>query len=105
MEPCEHLKNLTASDFPPPRTPDACEDCLVEGTGWVQLRECKDCGHVGCCDSSPRKHATAHFKKTQHAVIRSVQPGDRWTWCYVHEVMGELAGTPAQAERVGRAAK
>jgi Zn-finger in ubiquitin-hydrolases and other protein len=58
---CEHLKGLMASNFPPPRTPDACEECLVEGTPWVALRECRTCGHVGCCDSSPRRHATRHF--------------------------------------------
>jgi uncharacterized UBP type Zn finger protein len=88
---------VSAGDFPTPRTPDACEDCLAEGTRWVELRECRDCGHVGCCDSSPRKHATAHFKTTNHPVIRSIQPGATWTWCYVHELQGELAGERAQA--------
>jgi CPA1 family monovalent cation:H+ antiporter len=97
MEPCEHLKDSSAEDFPPPRTPDACEDCLAEGTGWVELRECRECGHVGCCDSSPAKHATAHFKKTDHPVMRSIQAGATWTWCYIHEVQGELAGQPAPA--------
>ena len=57
-KPCEHLQDLTAADFPPPRTPGACEECLKEGTRWVELRECQACGHVGCCDSSPGKHAT-----------------------------------------------
>jgi CPA1 family monovalent cation:H+ antiporter len=102
MEPCEHLKDLSVDGFPPPRTPDACEACLAEGTGWVQLRECRDCGHVGCCDSSPGKHATAHFKETNHPVMRSIEPGATWTWCYVHEVQGELAGEPA---RTGAAVK
>src|SRR5262249_30794210 len=51
-KPCEHLQDLTAADFPPPRTPGACEECLKEGTRWVELRECQACGHVGCCDSS-----------------------------------------------------
>jgi len=90
-KPCEHLRELTAGDFPPPRTPDACEECLKEGTQWVSLRECKTCGHVGCCDSSPGRHATRHFQETGHPVMRSVMPGERWTWCYVHEVTGELA--------------
>ena len=52
-KPCEHLQDLTAADFPPPRTPGPCEECLKEGTRWVELRECQACGHVGCCDSSP----------------------------------------------------
>lgn len=89
--PCEHLKNLTKANFPRPRTPDGCEECLKEGTTWVELRECMTCGHVGCCDSSPGKHATKHFHDTQHPVMRSVMPGDRWAWCYLHEAAAELA--------------
>jgi uncharacterized UBP type Zn finger protein len=90
------LENLTTSDFPRPKTPDACEDCLVEGTRWIELRECQECGHVGCCDSSPRRHATEHFEKTQHPVMRSVMPGDAWTWCYVHGAKGELSDAAAR---------
>ena len=86
---CEHLSGLTAKDFPPPRTPGACEECLAEGTKWVALRECR-CGHVGCCDSSPGKHASRHFKETQHPVMRSIMPGQNWEWCYVHEAMAPL---------------
>ena len=78
---CEHLKGLMVSNFPAPRAPDACEECLVEGTPWVALRECRTCGHVGCCDSSPRRHATRHFHETQHPVMRSVMPGDSRGWC------------------------
>src|SRR5262249_46256644 len=89
-KPCEHLYDLTAADFPPPRTPGACEECLKEGTHWVELRECQACGHVGCCDSSPGKHATKHFQETGHPVMRSVMPGDTWTWCYLHEANGHL---------------
>lgn len=88
--PCEHLEHLSEADFPPPRTPGACEECLAEGTRWVALRECRTCGHVGCCDSSPGKHATRHFQETQHPVMRSVMPGDAWDWCYVHEATGSL---------------
>ncbi len=86
---CEHLAGLTAKDFPPPKTPGACEECLAEGTKWVALRECR-CGHIGCCDSSPGKHATRHFKQTQHPVMRSIMPGQNWEWCYVHEAMATL---------------
>ncbi len=95
--PCEHLRQLTEHDFPEPKTPNACEECLKEGKRWVALRECMTCGHVGCCDSSPRRHATRHFHETQHPVVRSVEPGEHWTWCYVHEVTGELAAEPVAA--------
>jgi len=89
-KPCEHLRDLIPADFPLPRTPDACEECLKEGTRWVELRECRACGHVGCCDSSPGKHATKHFHETGHPVMRSVMPGATWTWCYVHQSEGQL---------------
>ena len=90
MPICEHIKDVSAADFPPPRTA-GCEECLAAGTRWVQLRECRECGHVGCCDSSPGKHATAHHKATRHPVIRSIEPGATWTWCYVHQAQGELS--------------
>lgn len=60
-----------------------CEDCLRSGDRWVHLRICMTCGHVGCCDSSPNKHATAHFHATEHPIIRSLEPGETWGWCYV----------------------
>ena len=94
-QPCEHLKNLSEVNFASPRVPIACEECLKEDTRWVALRQCMACGHVGCCDSSPGKHATKHFHQTHHSVMRSVMPGERWTWCYVHEVGGELASASA----------
>ena len=89
--PCEHLRGLTVASFPSPNTPGACEECLREGTRWVELGECQKCGHVGCCDSSPGKHATMHSHETQHPVMRSIMPGVAWTWCYVHEAMGNLS--------------
>ncbi len=61
-----------------------CAECLAAGDGWVQLRECVVCGHVGCCDSSRNQHARRHFEATGHPVIRSVEPGIAWRWCYVH---------------------
>ena len=81
---CEHIVN--AGD-PVPRTPQGCEECLKTGSGWVHLRRCLECGHVGCCDSSPNKHATKHYHSTKHPVIASFQPGENWRWCYVDEVM------------------
>ena len=101
-QPCEHLKNLTEANFTSPRAPIACEECLKEGTQWVALRQCMTCGHVGCCDSSPGRHATRHFHETRHPVMRSVMPGDRWTWCYVHDVGGELAPASAAQKKETR---
>jgi uncharacterized UBP type Zn finger protein len=57
------------------------------GDSWVHLRLCEICGHVGCCDSSKNRHATKHFKKTEHPVMRSIEPGEDWGWCYIDEVM------------------
>jgi uncharacterized UBP type Zn finger protein len=67
-----------------PRT-SGCEECLKIGDTWVHLRLCLTCGHVGCCDSSKNKHATRHFHATHHPVMRSLEPGETWGWCYVHE--------------------
>jgi Zn-finger in ubiquitin-hydrolases and other protein len=76
---CQHLGDL--ADVRPSST-DGCEDCLREGTRWVHLRECLNCGHIGCCDNSPRRHATAHFHRTSHPLMRSFEPGEDWAWCY-----------------------
>jgi uncharacterized UBP type Zn finger protein len=67
-----------------PRT-DGCEECLKIGGRWVHLRMCRTCGQVGCCDSSPNRHATAHFRATGHPIVRSIEPGESWSWCYVDE--------------------
>jgi uncharacterized UBP type Zn finger protein len=80
---CTHLES--AGD-PSPKTPDGCEECLETGSTWVHLRLCLQCGHVGCCDSSPNRHATKHYHATKHPVIQSFQPGERWRWCYIDEV-------------------
>jgi len=71
-----------------PRTPDGCQECLDQGTSWVHLRLCLACGHVGCCDSSPWKHADGHAREDGHAVVRSFEAGESWRWCYVHELLG-----------------
>jgi uncharacterized UBP type Zn finger protein len=83
MERCTHLTHIHKV------TPsaDGCEECLKRGDTWVHLRECLECGHVGCCDSSKNRHATEHFKSTEHPIIRSFQPGENWRWCYVDEMM------------------
>jgi uncharacterized UBP type Zn finger protein len=72
-----------------PSSKAGCEDCLRIGGRWVHLRLCLECGHVGCCDSSPNRHATKHFHATSHPVIRSIEPGEDWGWCFVDEVMLE----------------
>ncbi|MBA3713307.1 MAG: UBP-type zinc finger domain-containing protein [Pyrinomonadaceae bacterium] len=59
-----------------------CEECLAVGDTWVHLRICMTCGHVGCCDSSKNKHASKHYPATNHPIIRSLEPGEDWTWCY-----------------------
>jgi uncharacterized UBP type Zn finger protein len=81
---CTHLD--TATRDPEPRTPDGCEDCLRSGGRWVHLRLCMDCGQVGCCDSSPNRHASAHAREAGHPVVRSAEPDESWRWCYVDEV-------------------
>jgi uncharacterized UBP type Zn finger protein len=63
-----------------------CEECLKSGDSWVHLRLCMTCGHVGCCDSSKNKHATKHFHQTRHPIMRSLERGEDWGWCYVDEV-------------------
>ena len=90
---CSHLDAI--ADVTP--SADGCEDCLRMGGQWVHLRLCTACGHVGCCDSSPNRHATAHHHATSHAIIRSIEPGEDWSWCYVDEVafvLDGIRGTP-----------
>ena len=69
-----------------------CEECLEIGSIWVHLRLCRTCGHVGCCDSSPNRHATRHFHATGHPIIEGYDPPEGWGWCYVDEVMIDLGG-------------
>lgn len=83
---CEHLRAAPVAVRP--LTPGECPECIAEGTTWVHLRTCLTCGHVGCCDSSERRHATAHFHATQHPVMRSAEPDEAWRWCYVDEQLG-----------------
>jgi uncharacterized UBP type Zn finger protein len=92
--PCIHLDQL--QDVRP--SADGCEDCLRIGGWWVHLRMCLICGHAGCCDESPNRHATAHFHETGHPLIRSLQPGEHWMWCYVdEEAMEYPPAAPAPA--------
>ncbi len=68
-----------------------CEECLKMGDSWVHLRLCMECGRVGCCDSSKNKHATKHYHQTQHPLVRSLEPGESWIWCYEdQDIVGEV---------------
>ena len=83
MAECTHLGQIT-EQHPKQRV---CEDCIKTGDSWVHLRVCLTCGHVGCCDSSKNKHATRHFHTSKHPIIKSLEPGENWGWCYVDEMM------------------
>jgi hypothetical protein len=85
---CTHLDSVERLELPEPVA--GCEECLAAGTRWVHLRMCQTCGHIGCCDNSPGRHATAHHAATGHPIIRSAEPAEDWSWCYVDEVMFRL---------------
>ncbi len=89
--PCAHVAGAVL-DVRPSST--GCEDCLRIGSRWVHLRLCMTCGHVGCCDSSPNRHATAHWLASTHPLVRSYEPGESWWWCYPDELSFEVAGAP-----------
>ena len=82
MASCTHLSHIHKVS---PHT-QGCEECLKMGDTWVHLRLCMECGHVGCCDSSKNKHATKHFHRSKHPIMRSLEPGETWGWCFVDEV-------------------
>jgi uncharacterized UBP type Zn finger protein len=81
---CTHLDTIQVTSLP--ESVPGCEDCLRIGGSWVHLRLCLNCGHIGCCDSSPNRHATAHARSSQHPIIRSLEPGEDWCWCYEDEI-------------------
>ena len=95
-ESCTHLDQITVTELP--GSVDGCEDCLRDGGKWVHLRICLSCGHVGCCDSSPSRHATAHQQATAHAIIRSLEPGELWCWCYEDEIAFVLEGLRGETQ-------
>jgi hypothetical protein len=89
---CTHLNRVRDVS---PRTPDGCEECLKTGDGWVHLRLCLSCGHVGCCDNSPNQHSTRHFKATHDPIIQSFEPGEDWGWCFEDELFLQPAPAPS----------
>lgn len=85
MAYCSHRKEIK----PVHPKSKGCEECLKMGDSWVHLRLCLSCGHVGCCDSSKNRHATKHFHSARHPIMRSLEPGEDWGWCYIDEVILE----------------
>jgi uncharacterized UBP type Zn finger protein len=88
---CTHLDQIT--DVAPEA--DGCVDCLTIGDTWVHLRLCMTCGHVGCCNSSKNKHASAHARSASHPIVQSFEPGEDWYWCYVDEVAFLVEDSPS----------
>jgi uncharacterized UBP type Zn finger protein len=80
---CSHFSEIRDV----PQRTRGCEECEKTGDTWVHLRLCLTCGHVGCCDSSKNRHASRHFHATHHPLMRSLEPGETWGWCYVDERM------------------
>ncbi|HET7053635.1 MAG TPA: UBP-type zinc finger domain-containing protein [Solirubrobacterales bacterium] len=86
---CTHIDSVEYLE--PPAEAAGCEECLKLGMSWVHLRMCQSCGHIGCCDNSQGRHATAHYSESGHPIIRSIEPGEDWSWCYVDEAMFRLS--------------
>lgn len=85
MTYCEHVAEIKAVS----PSADGCEDCLKIGGQWVHLRLCESCGHVGCCDNSPNRHATKHYHESTHPIIKSFEPGEDWGFCYPDDMFYE----------------
>jgi len=81
---CLHRDQIVVTE--PPEHVAGCEECLRIGGYWVHLRMCQTCGKIGCCDSSPNQHATKHARAQDHPILRSVGPGENWSWCMIDEV-------------------
>jgi uncharacterized UBP type Zn finger protein len=98
---CKHLTELlTARVEPVKPSRQGCQECLETGDPWVHLRLCMACGHVGCCDSSPNKHATRHSHATGHPVVKSFEPDENWAWCYRDgEMVEAIPAFPEESPR------
>jgi hypothetical protein len=81
---CSHLETIAVTELPQPI--EGCEDCLAIGGRWLHLRMCHECGHIGCCDSSPNRHARKHAGDADHPLVRSAEPGEDWSYCFVDDV-------------------
>jgi uncharacterized UBP type Zn finger protein len=82
---CAHLEEAARRTTPVTPGTAGCQECLAGGGQWVHLRLCLACGHVGCCDSSPGRHATRHAQGSRHPLVKSFEPGEEWAWCYLDE--------------------
>ena len=85
---CRHLDQIKVLE--PEGVVTVCPECIAMGDSWVHLRMCQVCGEIGCCDNSPNRHATAHYTASRHPLIRSVEPGEDWSWCYEDELYLQL---------------
>lgn len=93
---CAHLDHVAVTELPD--EVDGCEDCLATGGRWCHLRICLECGRVGCCDSSPGRHASRHAAEAGHPLIRSIEPGEDWAWCFIDDAplsVPEVRGEPS----------
>jgi len=90
MTECSHLDQIQVLDLP--TSIEGCAQCLASGSWWVHLRMCQYCGEISCCDGSPNRHASRHARSTRHAIVRSAEPGEDWSWCYVDGIAFVLAG-------------
>ena len=81
---CTHFEQISVTELP--ASIAGCEECLKIGARWVHLRMCTSCGKIGCCDSSPNRHASEHARAESHPIARSAEPGEDWSWCYVDEL-------------------
>jgi uncharacterized UBP type Zn finger protein len=88
MPGCSHVDSVELTELP--EEVDGCPECLAAGDPWCHLRICLSCGQVGCCDSSPNKHASRHAAASGHPLIRSIQPGEDWSWCFEDELAMRL---------------
>ncbi len=89
MPECTHLDTIKVTELP--ESVEGCEECLKTGDKWLHLRICLECGKVGCCDDSPNKHASRHAREDGHPLIRSLEPEEHWSWCFVDEIGMELS--------------
>ncbi|HEY7934878.1 MAG TPA: UBP-type zinc finger domain-containing protein [Solirubrobacteraceae bacterium] len=88
---CSHLDQVEILHLPARAEVPGCEECLKMGGRWVHLRVCRSCGEVGCCDSSPNRHASRHASERSHPIMSSIEPGESWSWCVIDEVSFVIA--------------
>jgi uncharacterized UBP type Zn finger protein len=94
MTTCTHLDHVEVTQLP--ESVEGCEDCLASGEKWLHLRICLECGKVGCCDDSPKRHARLHAETSGHPIIRSLEPREEWSWCFVDDVAFVIADVRGQ---------